>query len=116
MNSTMTLGLSVVLVAGAAIGIQRVFTSIIGQMLGPVQSGLVIHIGGTLVGAVMVIFVIMTNPNLSIIVITSRVILFALLAGTTGMIILMGIAFAFHSSFLLGDLVVLYSFLRICVL
>jgi len=95
MNSTMTIGLLVALGTGIAIGSQGVFTSVTGQMLGPVRGGLAIHIGGALVGAVMVYIVSMTNVNQPEIVITPRVILFSLLAGTVGMFIVMGIAFSF---------------------
>lgn len=95
MNSTMTLGLMVALGAGVAIGLQGLFTNITGQMVGPLRGGLAIHIAGTFVGAGMVLFVMLTNPNLQAITITPRVILFALLAGTAGMCILMGVAFAF---------------------
>lgn len=94
MNSTMTMGLLVALGAGVAIGLQGVFTSVTGQMLGPVRSGLAIHISGALVGAMMVFFVTLTNDNQPTIVLTSRTILFVLLAGTTGMFIVMGIAFS----------------------
>ncbi|MGB7337541.1 MAG: DMT family transporter [Phototrophicaceae bacterium] len=95
MTSSMTLGLLVALGAGIAIGLQGVFTNIVGQLLDPVRGGFAIHIGGTLVGGVMVFIVMMSNPNLQAVQITPRVILFSLLAGTAGMFILMGIAFAF---------------------
>ena len=95
MNSSMTLGLMVALGAGVAIGFQGLFTNITGQMLGPARGGLAIHIAGTIVGAGLVMFLMLTNPNLQAVTITPRVILFAFLGGTSGMIILMGIAFAF---------------------
>ncbi|MGJ3238812.1 MAG: DMT family transporter [Anaerolineae bacterium] len=95
MNSSMTLGLMVALGAGIAIGMQGLFTNIVGQIVGPVRGGFAIHIGGTLVGALMVAFVVATNPGLREIEITPRLIMFSLLAGTAGMFILMGIAFAF---------------------
>lgn len=95
MNSSMTLGLMVALGAGVAIGLQGLFTNITGQMLGPARGGLAIHIAGTIVGASLVMFLMLTNPNLPSVTITPRVILFAFLGGTSGMIILMGIAFAF---------------------
>lgn len=95
MNSSMTLGLIVALGAGIAIGLQGLFTNITGQMLGPVRGGLAIHMAGSIVGAGMVVFVMMTNPNLQAVTITPRVILFAFLGGTAGMVILMGIAFSF---------------------
>jgi len=95
MNSTMTMGLMVALGAGIAVGFQGVFTSVTGQMLGPVRGGVAIHIGGAVTGALMVYFVSMTNINQPAIVLTPRIILFSLLAGTTGMFIVMGIAFSF---------------------
>ncbi len=95
MNTSMTLGLVVALGAGIAIGLQGLFTNITGQMLGPARGGLAIHIAGTIVGAGLVMFLMLTNPNLQAVTITPRVILFAFLGGTSGMIILMGIAFAF---------------------
>ena len=95
MNSTMTVGLLVALGTGIAIGMQGLFTSITGQMLGPVRGGLAIHIGGSLAGAVMVFIVMLTQVNHYNIVITPRVMAYALIAGTIGMFIVMGIAFAF---------------------
>jgi transporter family-2 protein len=93
-NAT-TLGFLVALGAGIAIGLQGLFTNITGQLLGPLRGGLAIHIGGTLVGAGMVFFMLVTNPNLEPVQITGRSVLFAFLAGTAGMFILMGIAFSF---------------------
>lgn len=95
MNSSMTLGLVVALGAGIAIGLQGLFTNITGQNFGIVRGGLAIHIAGAIVGAGMVTLVFMTSPNPQPMVLTSRSILFAFLAGTAGMCILMGIAFAF---------------------
>ncbi|GAB5492576.1 MAG: hypothetical protein Phog2KO_27910 [Phototrophicaceae bacterium] len=95
MNSSISLGLMVALGAGIAIGLQGMFTNITGQMLGPARGGLAIHMAGTVVGAVLVMFLMMTNPNLQSVTITPRLVLFAFLGGTSGMIILMGIAFAF---------------------
>ncbi|MEO1286905.1 MAG: DMT family transporter [Chloroflexota bacterium] len=95
MSSSVTLGLLVALGAGIAIGLQGLFTNVVGQLAGPVRGGLAIHIGGTFAGMLMVAFLMATNPNLQAIEITPRLVMFALLGGTSGMIILMGIAFSF---------------------
>ncbi|MEL6528199.1 MAG: DMT family transporter, partial [Chloroflexota bacterium] len=95
MTNATTLGFLVALGAGVAIGLQGLFTNITGQMLGPVRGALAIHITGTLVGAVMVFFLLITNPNIEPMQLNGRSVLFATLAGTCGMFIIMGIAFAF---------------------
>jgi len=95
MTSSMTLGLLVALGAGIAIGLQGMFTNITGQALGPLRGGFAIHIAGSIVGGLMVGYMMMTNPNVEAIQLTPRVIMFAFLGGTSGMMILMGIAFAF---------------------
>lgn len=116
MTSTMTLGLIVTVIAGIAIGIQPVFTSLIGQTLSPVNSGLAIHIGGTVAGAIMVMLIFLTNPNLPQITLTPRVTIFSILAGTTGMIIIMGITFAFqHVGFVTGQGILIVTQLTVAV-
>lgn len=95
MNSTMTIGLMVALGAGLAIGLQGVFTSVTGQMLGPLRGGVAIHVGGALVGALMVYIVTLTGTSQPEIQLTPRAIMFSLIAGTVGMFIVMGIAFSF---------------------
>jgi uncharacterized membrane protein YdcZ (DUF606 family) len=95
MNSAMTTGLVVALGAGMAIGFQQVFITNIGQMSGPVGGGLAIHIGGSIIGAIMLGFVLILQPHRSVPTLTPQVIPLALLAGTTGMLMLIAIAFAF---------------------
>ena len=95
MNSTVGIGLLVALGTGLAIGLQGMFTTITGQMLGPVRSGLAIHIGGSITGALMVFAVMLTATKQPHIDLTPRVMIFAIIAGTIGMFIVMGIGFAF---------------------
>lgn len=95
MNSTMTVGLMVALGAGLAIGLQGIFTSVTGQMLGPLRGGVAIHVGGALVGALMVYIVTLTGTSQPEIQLTPRAIIYSLMAGTVGMFIVMGIAFSF---------------------
>jgi transporter family-2 protein len=95
MNSETTFGLLVAIGAGIAIGLQGLFTNITGQMAGPLRGGLAIHLAGALVGAGMVLFVTVLRPESQAIAITPRLVIFSLLAGTTGMLILTGIAIAF---------------------
>jgi len=96
MNTTMTMGLIVALGAGIAIGLQGLFTNVTGQMLGPLRGGVAIHVAGTFVGAGMILLVMLLSPNLlPAVTITPRTLIFATLAGTAGMFILMGIAFSF---------------------
>jgi len=94
MNSSITIGLLAALGAGAAVGLQGIFVNLLGQSITPVRGGFAIHIGGTIMGAVMVAYVLMTNPNMKSVTITPQVIILSLLAGTCGMLIIMGIATA----------------------
>lgn len=95
MNSSMTLGFIVALGAGVAIGLQGLFSTITGQSFGLVRGGLVIHITGALVGALMVTVLTLTHPNQAAMTINARSLGFAFLAGTSGMCILIGIGYAF---------------------
>lgn len=95
MNSTMTVGFIIALVAGLAIGVQGVFINILGQSLGSVRTGLASHAGGTLVGVVLMGAIILSNPNLKSVQITPQIILYSLLAGGFGMVIVMSVSFAF---------------------
>lgn len=95
MNSTMTIGFIIALVAGLAIGIQGVFINILGQSLGSARSGLAVHMGGTFVGVLLMGFIMLTNPNLKSIQITPQIILYSIIAGTFGMVIVMSVSFAF---------------------
>ena len=96
MNANMSFGLLVALGAGIAIGLQGLFTTITGQAAGsPLRGGLAIHITGAIVGAGMVIIMGLMRPEAKAIEFTPRFIIFAFLAGTAGMCILIGIATAF---------------------
>ena len=95
MNATILVGLLVALGAGVAIGVQQVFTSMTGQMLGLVRGGFAIHVGGTIVGALMILVVVFLFPgNRQPVDINPKIIGLSILAGMIGMIILMSIAFA----------------------
>lgn len=94
MNSSLTIGILTALGAGVAVGVQSIFVNLLGQSLSPVRGGLAIHIGGTIMGAIMVGYLLMTNPNAKSISITPQTILLSLAAGTTGMLIIIGIATA----------------------
>lgn len=95
MNSSVTLGFAVALGTGVAIGMQGLFTNILGQMAGPLRGGIAIHVGGLLAGMLMVVLVSATRAPAESINITPKFLAFAFLGGTTGMMILMGIATAF---------------------
>lgn len=95
MNSSVTLGFAVALGTGVAIGLQGLFTNIIGQMAGPLRGGVAIHIGGLLAGMAMVVIFTATRAQTESVDITPKFLLFAFLGGATGMMILMGVATAF---------------------
>lgn len=94
MNSTVTIGFMVALIAGLAIGVQSVFINILGQTLGTARSGLGLHIGGTLIGVILVGFIFLSNPNLKSVEITPQIMLYCLLGGGFGMVIVMSASFA----------------------
>src|SRR5690349_16800539 len=98
MNSTVGFGVFVALGAGVAIGLQGLFTTITGQEAGsPLRGGVFVHLTGLLVGfLLLVITSYFSQPTKAMpFVFTPRLVLFAFLAGTAGMCILMGIATAF---------------------
>lgn len=117
MNSTLVIGLLVALGTGVAIGLQGVFTSVTGQMLGPLRGGVAIHIGGSLSGILMLVFVTMTSANQPKIEITPQVMFFSFVAGTVGMFIVMGIAFAFpRIGQVSGQAAIIFSQLTVAVI
>lgn len=95
MNSTVLYGVLIALGAGIAIGLQGLFTNVTGQMAGALRGGLAIHITGAIIGTGMVLLMSVARPEEQALVITPRLIGFAFLAGTAGMMILTGIATSF---------------------
>ncbi len=95
MNSSITIGLLVALGAGMAIGIQGTFINLLGQSMSPLRGGFAVHFSGAIVGAVMIGFVMLTNPNFKALQITPSIIFYSLIAGLFGMLIVMGVAFSF---------------------
>lgn len=94
MNSSLTIGLLAALGAGAAVGVQGVFVNLLGQSMNPLRGGFAVHIGGTIIGAVMIGYMILTNPHSKSVTLTPQIMILSLLAGTFGMMIVMGIAIA----------------------
>ena len=91
-SSGIGIGLVVALGAGISIGLQRVFTGFLGQLVPPSYAGLSIHLAGAVVGLALVLATLSTQSGVAI---TPRVVLLSFLAGAAGMLIIMGVAFAF---------------------
>lgn len=97
MNSQLTFGVLVAMGAGIAIGLQGLLTSLTGQEAGhPLRAGVAIHFTGLIVGIVMLLAMnFFAPPDAKPFEFTPRFVLFAFLAGTAGMCILIGISTAF---------------------
>jgi bacterial/archaeal transporter family-2 protein len=97
MNSQFTFGILVAMGAGVAIGLQGLLTSLTGQEAGhPLRAGVAIHFTGLIVGVVMLLAMnFFAPPDAKPFVFSPQFFLFAFLAGTAGMCILIGISTSF---------------------
>lgn len=95
-TSNILIGIIVALGTGLAVGLQGLFVGTLGSILEPLRSGWYVHVGGMLTGGAMVLLAIALRPTADAALdLTWQTALLAVIAGTCGMGIIVGIAFAF---------------------
>ena len=95
MNTSTILAFLLVLGAGIAIGGQGTITNLTGQRVGPLYTGFLFHVGGAIVGGVIVLVMLLNGESAPRIGGDGASPLYILAAGVFGMIVLPSIAFAF---------------------
>jgi uncharacterized membrane protein YdcZ (DUF606 family) len=106
-------GLMIALATGLIIGIQAIFIGIAGQAIGPLRASVVIQLSGTLFGAALVLIFAQSHTGDGSIL-NPRTLIAAAIAGSSGMLILSGIAYSFpqigqvagQTTLILGQMVV----------
>lgn len=95
-NTTLSVAMLIALGGGFAIGLQSVVVNATGSSVGPVRTAFFVHVGGSVIGLVMLgLLLLVGQQDSQMPQFTPRLAATFLFAGTMGMIILPSIALAF---------------------
>jgi bacterial/archaeal transporter family-2 protein len=94
MSNLFIVGILIAILAGVVVGIQTTFSSRIGAQIGPVLTGLYTNLLGGVVAGVILLAVAITR-GWSAVAIPRETGIYLTLAGSLGLLIVMGISFAF---------------------
>ncbi|NJL92798.1 MAG: hypothetical protein HC915_03275 [Anaerolineae bacterium] len=114
MQTSLIIGLLALLAVGVAVGLQGTLTSLLGQQTTPIWAGFFIHLGGAVVGAVIIA---VAHRDAWPVTLDASLVRTILITGILGMIVLPGIAFAFpRTGLVAGQSTIIFGQMLIAVL
>ncbi len=106
-NNTLAVAMLIALTGGVAIGMQSVVINTVGGTVGPVRTAFLIHVGGSVVGGIMLLGLTFAGQGGPLPQFEPRISAIFLFSGLMGMIVLPSIAISFPRTGLVAGQILL---------